>query len=95
MLCDSVDYAENVITVNNIVKIYEIYCILQFFLNSRYQHSSTSLSAALRESLSKDLLTPVLNEECLEAVDRRVEIVLREIRKCIAKNTINNVIIPV
>lgn len=37
----------------------------------------------MRESLSSDPLTPVLAEQHLIALDRRVQIILQEIRKCI------------
>lgn len=41
----------------------------------------------MRESLNKDPLTPILLEHHLIALDRRIELVLKEIRKCVAKKT--------
>lgn len=43
------------------------------------------MSEALRRSMSKDPVTPVLWEPHLEALDRRVEIILKAIRDCLQK----------
>lgn len=49
----------------------------------RFHNGPKPLSQIMRESLSSDPLTPVLAEQHLIALDRRVEIILQEIRKCI------------
>lgn len=68
--------------------------MLQFFNKKGYRFTSIhALSVALRESLLKDRRTPVISEESLEAIHRGVEKFLQEIRKCIDRNTIQNVII--
>lgn len=48
----------------------------------------------MRESLAKDPLAPILLERHLEALDRRVGIILDKIRHCIQENPINEVIFP-
>lgn len=50
-----------------------------------YHNSPAKLSGVLRNSLSKDPIEPVLWEPHYEALDRRVEIILRAIRDCISK----------
>ncbi|KAF2360275.1 FAM20 C-terminal [Trinorchestia longiramus] len=47
--------------------------------------TSDSLSNSLRRSLSTDPLTPVLWEPHLEAVDRRLALVLQAVRLCVEK----------
>lgn len=37
----------------------------------------------MRDSLSKDFLAPVLWDPHLEALDRRLNVILQEIRKCL------------
>ncbi len=44
------------------------------------------LSAALRSAMSHDKLTPVLTEPHLDALDRRLKIILKTVAKCIKKN---------
>lgn len=39
----------------------------------------------MRESLSKDPLAPVLAEKHLIALDRRVQIILQQVRICVLK----------
>lgn len=51
----------------------------------RYHNGPVKLSAALRKSLAKDPLAPILWEPHLEALDRRVEIMLRGVRDCLSK----------
>lgn len=41
------------------------------------------LSRAMRESLAKDPVAPILWEPHLDALDRRVNIILKAIRDCI------------
>lgn len=43
------------------------------------------MSEALRRSMAKDPIAPVLWEPHLEALDRRVEIILKAIRDCLQK----------
>lgn len=58
-----------------------------------FHHGPKSFSAALNESLSKDPLFPIVSNDHLVAIDRRVEIILKGIRKCVDKKYIKNVII--
>lgn len=51
------------------------------------------MSDALREALSKDPIAPILWDPYYEAIDRRIEGILYEIRKCIEKHSIEDVII--
>ena len=46
----------------------------------------TLLSDLLRQSLSFDLLTPVLTEAHLLSMDRRLRIVLQTVDKCIQEH---------
>ncbi len=50
-----------------------------------YYVGPISLSEALTKSLSKDPVAPILAEKYLTAVDRRLEIVLRELNQCLEK----------
>lgn len=50
-----------------------------------FHNGPVKLSAALRKSLEKDPVAPVLWEPHLEALDRRVQIILRGIRDCLQK----------
>jgi len=43
------------------------------------------LSAAMRQSMAKDPVAPVLWEPHLDALDRRIGIILQAIRDCIAQ----------
>lgn len=57
----------------------------------RYHNGPVHLSQAMRESLAKDPVAPVLWEPHLEALDRRITIILKAIRDCIeAAKEINN-----
>lgn len=58
-----------------------------------FQTGPKSLSAAMRESLAKDPVTPVLWEPHLTALDRRVDIILKGVRDCIQKNSVEDVVI--
>lgn len=51
------------------------------------------LSALMRDSLAKDPVAPVLWEPHYDALDRRVDIILKGIRDCIHKNSIDDVVI--
>jgi hypothetical protein len=50
-----------------------------------FHNGPTKLGEAMRQSLAKDPVGPVLWEPHLEALDRRVEIILRGIRDCLQK----------
>ena len=52
----------------------------------RFHNGPRKLSAAMRDSMSKDPVAPVLWEPHLTALDRRVKIVLQGVRDCIAKD---------
>ncbi|XP_031624803.1 extracellular serine/threonine protein CG31145-like [Contarinia nasturtii] len=58
-----------------------------------FHHGSKTLSIALRESLKNDPVAPVLSEANFMALDRRVEEILKEVRKCIANKPAKGVII--
>lgn len=48
----------------------------------------------MRESLEQDPLTPVLWEPHLEALDRRLIIVLQAVRDCVNRYTAEKVVTP-
>ncbi|XP_045476439.1 extracellular serine/threonine protein CG31145 [Harmonia axyridis] len=60
----------------------------------RFHNGPIKLSEAMRQSMAKDPLTPILWEPHLVALDRRVEIILKGMRDCVQKgkdlNTIEN-----
>lgn len=49
------------------------------------ERSEYRLSDVMRESLSRDPLTPVLTEDHLQALDRRLSQVLRTVGTCVKK----------
>lgn len=51
------------------------------------------LSELMRKSLTKDPVAPVLWEPHLDALDRRVDLILKGVRDCIKKNSIDDVVI--
>lgn len=51
----------------------------------KFHNGEIKLSEAMRRSMAKDPIAPVLWEPHLEALDRRVEIILKGIRDCMAK----------
>lgn len=50
-----------------------------------FHNGPTRLSTAMRQSMAKDPVAPVLWEPHLDALDRRIGIVLQAIRDCIAR----------
>uniref|UniRef100_A0A8C4N9Z7 FAM20 C-terminal domain-containing protein n=1 Tax=Eptatretus burgeri TaxID=7764 RepID=A0A8C4N9Z7_EPTBU len=52
------------------------------------------LSDVMRESLAQDVLAPLLTEQHLAALDRRVSIVLRNVRHCVRVYGAENVLEP-
>ncbi|XP_014213674.1 extracellular serine/threonine protein CG31145 isoform X2 [Copidosoma floridanum] len=55
----------------------------------RYHNGPVRLSNAMRESLAKDPVAPVLWEPHLEALDRRIPIILEAVRKCIERHSLH------
>ncbi|XP_014480993.1 PREDICTED: extracellular serine/threonine protein CG31145 [Dinoponera quadriceps] len=51
----------------------------------RFHNGPTRLSAAMRQSMAKDPVAPVLWEPHLDALDRRIGIILQAVRDCIAR----------
>lgn len=68
-----------------------IYFLL--FEHFRFHRGPKLLSQLMRESMSSDPVQPVLWEPHLEALDRRVGIILKGVRDCINKNTVDDVVI--
>ncbi|XP_032678997.1 extracellular serine/threonine protein CG31145 [Odontomachus brunneus] len=58
----------------------------------RFHNGPTRLSAAMRQSMAKDPVAPVLWEPHLDALDRRIGIVLQAIRDCIARENSSQVV---
>lgn len=52
------------------------------------------LSQLMRESLASDPVSPILLEQDLEALDRRVGMILEALRECVELNAIQDVIYP-
>lgn len=52
----------------------------------KFDRGPVKLSEAMRKLESEDLVAPVLLEQHLLALDRRVKIILKTIFKCIEKN---------
>lgn len=48
----------------------------------------------MRESMASDPIAPILWEPHLEALDRRVNTLLKTLRQCIELNTVQDVIYP-
>jgi hypothetical protein len=49
----------------------------------RFHNGPLQLSGALRKSLHKDPLDPILTEPHFAAIDRRLHLVLKSVRQCI------------
>ncbi|CAH0384329.1 unnamed protein product [Bemisia tabaci] len=54
-------------------------------LRTLFHNGEKKLSDLMRDSMSRDPVTPVLWEAHLAALDRRVEIILNAVRTCINK----------
>ncbi|GJQ73676.1 hypothetical protein Trydic_g14014 [Trypoxylus dichotomus] len=69
--------------------IIELFLIIVEHLNklaeNRFHNGPVKLSTALRRNMANDPVAPILWEPHLEALDRRVEIILRGVRDCLAK----------
>lgn len=59
----------------------------------RFHNGSQRLSELMRNSLKKDLANPVLTEQHLQALDRRVRIMLEYLRECLQKKRADEVIV--
>lgn len=64
--------------------------IKKIFNFHRYHNGPKKLSDAMRESMTVDPITPVLWDPHLEALDRRIVIVLQGIRDCLKKNDLES-----
>lgn len=65
-------------------------CLPAFY---RYHNGPKSLAQLMRESMAVDPIAPVLWEPHLTALDRRAQIILKGIRDCINKNSVDDVVI--
>lgn len=65
--------------------MYTVLVLYHIFLLFSYHNGPVKLSKAMRRSMAKDPVAPVLWEPHLEALDRRVEIILKGIRDCLQK----------
>lgn len=61
-------------------------------LNISYHNGAKSLSTAMREAMAVDPIAPVLWEPHLDALDRRVLIILQAVRDCVDKNNPGDVL---
>lgn len=59
----------------------------------RLNNSEQLLSSRMRDSMEEDPIAPVMWDSQLEALDRRLIIVLQAVRDCIKRNGAENVII--
>lgn len=58
---------------------------LFIFYIHRYHNGPKKLSDAMREAMTVDPITPVLWDPHLDALDRRVVIILQGVRDCLKK----------
>lgn len=61
-------------------------------INFSFQNGPKRLSQLMRESMAFDPAAPILWEAHLEALDRRVNILLNTFRECIELNNIEDVL---
>lgn len=59
---------------------------------SRFHNGPVRLSEAMRKSMAKDPVAPVLWEPHLAALDRRVRVILQAIRDCLNREDSSQVI---
>lgn len=62
------------------------YILCISLISTRFHNGAKPLSQVMSESLSVDPISPVLWQPHLEALDRRVGIILQSIRDCIKRN---------
>lgn len=95
MLFDKIVNTANTIKVNTkknqTRKYFEnlIFFILYFSIHN----SPKPLSTRMRESLAEDPITPILYEPHLDALDRRLMLVLQATRDCISRYSDEEVLI--
>lgn len=58
-----------------------------------FHNGPKPLSQVMREAMASDPIQPILWEPHMVALDRRVAIILKGIRDCINKNTVDDVVI--
>ena len=51
----------------------------------RYHNGPVRLSSAMRSSLARDPLAPILWEPHLAALDRRIPVILQAVRDCVGR----------
>lgn len=76
-----VQYRLKNLKFNQIINKYSFF----FKISNRFHNGPRKLSDAMRETMSVDPIAPLLWEPHLEALDRRVVIVLQGIRDCLKK----------
>lgn len=67
--------------------------IINLFISS-YHNGPKKLSEAMRNSLLSDPVSPVLLEPHLKALDRRIAIILQEVRTCLKRSGEQNEELP-
>lgn len=75
----------------NFISVYYLFS----FVCVRFHNGAKPLSQLMRESMASDPIdaqAPILYEPHLEALDRRVNIILSTFRECIESNPIDDVI---
>lgn len=91
MLHDSIVHIENAFEVN----CWHIYWLLantSHYLNFSFHNGEKPLSQVMRKAMENDPIAPVLWEPHLQALDRRVAIILSKVRQCTQMNSAEDVI---
>lgn len=57
-----------------------------------FHNGPTRLSVAMRQSMARDPVAPILWEPHLDALDRRIGIILQAVRDCIARENSSQVV---
>lgn len=70
-----------------------LFSVCVYYFVCSFHAGPKPLSSVMRDSLGKDPIAPVLWEPHLNALDRRVDIILKGVRDCIRKNSIEDVVI--